>query len=193
MFWQECLSRKKKKERTVVNTQMDVALLFPAPKQSQIPRGLRSALAVFTTSSKVREAASMKGGRLRPLPPSSPIRWARRGLARRDACVDRCRWPVMRGRRGWIQSLALMAAAPFIYGMMDGGFPNERWPGIMSLRALGRGRGGKKNSSRRNSFPRTGVYTATRPLRVPVCLLTGRQGKGSMSVHSAGHRIIGLR
>lgn len=117
------------------------------------------AFAVFTTSSKVRErpVAAVRDGRLRPLPPSSPIRWARRGLARRDACVDGCRWPVMRGRRGWIQSLALMAAAPFIYAMIDGGFPNERRPGIMSLRPLRRGRGGK-NPAAAVTLPVERVY-----------------------------------
>lgn len=172
MFWPECLSGKKK-ERTVVNTQMDAALLFPPLRnKSQIPRGSRSTRARLSpslrASSKVREAASTKGGRLRPLPPSSPIRWARRGLARRDACVDGCRWPVTRGRRGWIQSLALMAAAPFIYGMMDGGFPNERRPGIMSLRALRRGWGEKKNTAAAVTLSLGRV--CIRPLGLSECL-----------------------
>lgn len=135
---------------------------FCGPKQSQIPEGSHPLACVRCLYDLIigERGPTLKDGRLRPLPPSSPIRWARRGLARRDACVDGCRWPVMRGRRGWIQSLALMAAAPFIYGMIDGGFPNERWPGIMSLRAVRRGRG-KKINSRRNSSRWTGVYTAT--------------------------------
>lgn len=81
----------------------------------------------------------------------SQLRWALRGLARRDACVDGCRWPIMRDCRGWIQSLVLMAPRLYLWDDTRW-FPNKRRSGIMSLYARRQKR--RHNSSRRTDIRR---------------------------------------
>lgn len=94
MFWPECLSGKEK-ERTVVNTQMDAALLFSALKQSQIPRGPRPLAFGFRRLYDLMEGerGCVDGGRPTPTPPTLVSHQMGPAWPCQKGCV--CRWMQM--------------------------------------------------------------------------------------------------